>query len=188
MEEKVFGIGMFRTGTSTLGRALDILGYKTLHGPWWDSSRILIDNWYEYPEEWSQYKDEFIKEAQKWDAFEDYPWMFNYKMMDEAFTNAKFILTTRNPEEVAQSDLNAWKKEWQKQLLNGGEPVVIPPKQKFVDRYVKHRDVVRTYFKNKDNFLEVCWMEGDGWEKLCDFLNKEIPNISFPHKNKGNYS
>ncbi|MFW6281312.1 MAG: sulfotransferase family protein [bacterium] len=185
---KVFGIGMFRTGTSTLGKALDILGFKTLHGPWWDKSRIIIDNWYEYPEEWPKYKEEFIKEANEWDAFEDYPWMFNYEMMDEAFSDAKFILTTRDPEDVAKSDINARKQEWKKQLLYGNKVVKIPSKQKFINRYVNHRDKVREYFRYKNNFLEVCWMEGDGWEKLCNFLNMEIPNIPFPHKNKGKYT
>ena len=26
--------------------------------------------------------------------------------------------------------------------------------------------------------------EGDGWEKLCKFLNKPIPDMEFPHENK----
>jgi hypothetical protein len=26
--------------------------------------------------------------------------------------------------------------------------------------------------------------EGHGWKELCGFLNKEIPNIDFPHENK----
>ena len=25
---------------------------------------------------------------------------------------------------------------------------------------------------------------GDGWEKLCKFLDKEVPNADFPHNNK----
>jgi hypothetical protein len=25
-------------------------------------------------------------------------------------------------------------------------------------------------------------IEGDGWEKLCPFLNKEIPSVDFPNK------
>jgi hypothetical protein len=26
--------------------------------------------------------------------------------------------------------------------------------------------------------------DGDGWEKLCKFLNKPIPDMEFPHENK----
>jgi hypothetical protein len=26
--------------------------------------------------------------------------------------------------------------------------------------------------------------EGDGWEKLCQFLHKDVPNTDFPHENK----
>jgi hypothetical protein len=30
-------------------------------------------------------------------------------------------------------------------------------------------------------------IEGDGWEKLCNFLDKPIPQIPYPHKNIGKY-
>lgn len=29
---------------------------------------------------------------------------------------------------------------------------------------------------------------GDGWEKLCNFLDRPIPNRPFPHKNIGCYN
>jgi len=29
--------------------------------------------------------------------------------------------------------------------------------------------------------------KGDGWDKLCKFLEKPKPDVSFPHKNKGRY-
>ena len=27
--------------------------------------------------------------------------------------------------------------------------------------------------------------QGDGWDKLCPYLNKDIPDTAFPHSNKG---
>jgi len=29
--------------------------------------------------------------------------------------------------------------------------------------------------------LVVCWENGDGWDKLCSFLNKRKPDEPFPH-------
>jgi hypothetical protein len=35
-------------------------------------------------------------------------------------------------------------------------------------------------------FLDVCWEKGDGWEKLCRFLGRDIPEGPFPHANRTN--
>ncbi|NEO15303.1 MAG: hypothetical protein F6K59_23155 [Moorea sp. SIO3F7] len=32
---KIFCIGMFKTGTTTLGATFEDLGLKTFHGPYW---------------------------------------------------------------------------------------------------------------------------------------------------------
>ena len=58
-------------------------------------------------------------------------------------------------------------------------------KRKFSRAYVKHVRAVRKYFKNKpDKLLVVDITKGNGWEKICPFLGKEIPNDDFPHSNK----
>jgi hypothetical protein len=35
----------------------------------------------------------------------------------------------------------------------------------------------------RDRLLE--WTVKDGWEPLCEFLGKPVPNEPFPHKNTG---
>lgn len=30
------------------------------------------------------------------------------------------------------------------------------------------------------------WNIGDGWEPLCEFLDKPIPDVEFPHSNAAN--
>jgi hypothetical protein len=35
----------------------------------------------------------------------------------------------------------------------------------------------------KENLLE--FKPGDGWEPLCKFLGKEIPDVEYPHANVG---
>jgi hypothetical protein len=36
----------------------------------------------------------------------------------------------------------------------------------------------------KERLLE--WHIGDGWEPLCKFLGKPVPNVEFPHANAAN--
>ena len=43
---------------------------------------------------------------------------------------------------------------------------------------------IESYFRDKSNLLVMNIFEGDGWEKLCEFLDKPIPNIEFPHEHK----
>ena len=56
----------------------------------------------------------------------------------------------------------------------------------YVEVYRKHIADVKEYFKNRpDDLLVIDVTSGDGWEKLCNFLEKEIPRKAFPHVNKG---
>ena len=51
---KVFGIGMYKTGTTSLGAALEMLGYRATYQFW-----RLIDDWTAYfnldPNQWSRF-------------------------------------------------------------------------------------------------------------------------------------
>jgi hypothetical protein len=52
-------------------------------------------------------------------------------------------------------------------------------------RYLSHIQEIRDYFKDRpDDLLEICWENGDGWEKLANFLGKPVPQEPFPHRNK----
>lgn len=54
-------------------------------------------------------------------------------------------------------------------------------KKKFKEAYTKHLKKVLNYFKGRERDLlviDICG--GEGWEKLCPFFNKSIPNQVFP--------
>jgi len=106
---KIFGIGMFKTGTKTLGAALTKLGFRTLSGPWWPEEMI-NDPWYEQSERWTEYYDVIKSQVEKYDTFEDYPWMYLYEECDHWWPESKFILTIRDPDRVAVSDINMLKR------------------------------------------------------------------------------
>jgi len=43
------------------------------------------------------------------------------------------------------------------------------------------------HFNNTGKLLVINIFDGDGWDKICSFLNEPIPNVPFPHQNKGIY-
>ncbi|MEM6598284.1 MAG: sulfotransferase, partial [Cyanobacteria bacterium P01_C01_bin.69] len=56
---------------------------------------------------------------------------------------------------------------------------------KFIDAYHRYHADVRRYFKDRPNdLLEMNIVEGEGWEKLCPFLEMPVPEAAFPHRNK----
>ena len=174
--EKIFCIGMFKTGTSSMAIALEKLGYKTLRGPWWPKKIMIKDDFYERPNEWIPYHTTIKHKIGYYDAFVDYPWMFLYDKLDFWYPNSRFVLTVRDPESLARSDIDMLKRI-------GHSESKIYTKKKIINRYTEHRKKVLEYFKSKNNFIEFDIFKGEGWKKLCSFLNKETPNISFPHFN-----
>lgn len=85
---KIFGIGLGKTGTTTLGVCLNSLAYQ--HYGWYSLTnykllhKIKLDNF-----------DDVYRVVNQYDCFEDYPWPLIYKCLDQKYPNSKFILTTR---------------------------------------------------------------------------------------------
>ena len=43
-------------------------------------------------------------------------------------------------------------------------------------------------FKRKNNLIEIDIFKGEGWKKLCSFLNnKDMPDVDFPYFNKKSF-
>ena len=179
-KSKVFGIGMFKTGTSSLGVAFELLGYRHTPEEWYHGL-LFDDPWNSRPERWAPYIPIVIERAQKLDAFQDYPWMYVYREMDQAFPGSRFVYTARDPERLAQSNINHHRSRGRAEHL-------LPSREQVIDRYLKHQAAVLEYFAGRDNFIRLDWEAGDGWPELCGFLGEPIPDAPFPHANKGRYS
>lgn len=175
---KIFGIGLNKTGTTTLGSVLRDSGKK--HCSW--NHDIL--------EECRKGKFErFFETISKNDSFEDWPWPLYFRLIDIYFPNSKFILTTRISvdvwlESLKKHSLRTGPKH--SRLLAYGLEYPHLDEKYMKDFYTNHNKYVRDYFKGRDNdFLEICWERGDNLEKIYKFLNKPIPvNLSIPHLNK----
>lgn len=177
IDSKVFGIGLGKTGTTTLGICLEQLGYDH-QGCNEELTRCLrAGNW-----------TPIWQVADRHNALEDFPWPLAYKEMDARYPGSKFILTTRINSEVWFKSLvkhaDRTGPTEHKKLAYGYE-MPHPFKREHIAFYEQHNQEARQYFEGREtDFLEVCWERGDGWQKICDFLGHEVPNTEFPWSNK----
>jgi len=173
---KVFCIGFHKTGTTSLNHSLSRLGYS-LTGPNGVGDPSIATNVY----------DMCYELAEQYDAFADNPWPIVFKEMDQRYPGSKFILTLRSVDEWYESisrhfkDTTTPMRAW---IYGAGSPV--GNETIYKDRFNRHYDEVREYFTNREtDLLEFDLIGGDGWDKLCSFLGKDIVNKEFPHLNKG---
>lgn len=131
--------------------------------------------------------DRVLRLIKDYDAVEDTPWYMIYRELDKLIPNSKFILTVRDEEEWYQSvkrhigDLRSANHEW---IYGRGKGLPKEDKENTIAVYQKHNEEVKAYFKNRpDDLLVLDFTKGDQWEKLCAFLNREIPDAPFPHAN-----
>ena len=165
-DHKVFCVGFWKTGTTSIYQAFNILGYR---------AGRLINVGKEPKQGWIPY----IKKC-NYDAFTDDPMSFIFKELDKTFPGSKFILTERDKKSFAKSYIN---------YFEGTEFEKSPDEvDEILEKYEKHNQDVKDYFKDRpDDLLVIDVIGGEGWEKLCPFLDKPIPSQPFPHKNKGRY-
>ena len=130
------------------------------------------------------------------ESFDDWPWLLLYREMDQRFPGSKFILTIRDPDSWIRSYRNmlARQKKASEELNEirrtlYGLPFPNVTDDQLLERYRSHNQQVMEYFKDRpESLLIVDWAAGDGWAKLCQFLDKKIPAKPFPHANRGDYS
>jgi hypothetical protein len=163
---KVFCIGFNKTGTTTLGKSLEMLGYK--------NSSFNLDVWKDYK---AGKIDKVLKYTSKFDSFDDLPWLKEefLPILDKTFPNSKFIYLDRDEE--------SWKKsfsEWSE--LKTGKKTDVENAYK---NFKKHNLFVLNYFNNRPNDLLLLTINDKlGLKKLANFLGKNTPQNHFPHFNK----
>ena len=176
-QQKIFGIGLSRTGTTSLHIALLLLGKAAIHYPY-----AIARDWLE-----GNYSQSLIKD---YDAFTDIPTAIYYRELDESFPNSRFILTIRDEE--------SWIKSARHFFNN-----TIPPSQDTILRdmirlatygairfeekrfrriYREHNDSVQSYFEGRQESLLILDLtKGQGWKELCEFLDIiDVPSYEFP--------
>jgi hypothetical protein len=154
-----------------LHHALKILGYRSVHYPCY--------TWI----------------AERYEAACDLPIPLLYKELDRKHPRSKFVLTVREPEDWARSIIDhrrrhplgaGWLapgpvREAIRVLLGGPEA----EPERLCRAYRAHVAAVRAYFGDNDRLLTLDICAGDGWSKLCPFLDTTIPRVPFPRTNAG---
>lgn len=177
---KIVGVGLNKTGTKTLRACLLHWGFRHV-----TCSKGAFDLWRD-----GRY-DDLLAWVSAHDSFEDWPWPLIFRQIDKKFPNTKFILTRRKNAETWFNSLcshavRTGPTEFRKTIYGYEMPHV--HKAEHLQFYEKHNESVRNYFRDRPaDFLEVCWEEGDKWERLSEFLGLDCPKIPFPHENKRPY-
>lgn len=166
---KVFGIGLSKTGTWSLNKALNILGVRSIHCP---------------P------VNELYQVLETYRAATDTPVAAAFRELDRQFPGSKFILTIREKDDwlksaAAQFNKNGKLCNWQRVVrrkLYGSE---IWEPDLWARSMEIHTQTVCEHFRNrKDDLLEMNIAKGDGWQLLCGFLKLPEPPMDFPWANK----
>ena len=175
--QRIFGISFPRTGTSSLAYAIRKLGWNTRH--------YLSERDYQY--------------IQSYEFANDFPITFRYKELDDRFPDSKFIYSDRPVED--------WLKSYETHLQRTGDVTMGNwqeynrhmfgstkfDKEHFREVFLKHREEVFEYFKDRPDDLLVLNMPYDvkEWTEICIFLGAEptkwVRIKAFPNK-CGSYS
>lgn len=164
----VWGVGLPRTGTTSICEAFKLLGYKRVgHNPAQGQLGEL-------------------------DAGADNGVIVFYKFLDYKFPGSKFVLTLRPLEEWLSSMEHILGRH---PVISRDDDVAIMRRMHIFETvsfdratltnaYERHHDDVRRYFANRSgDLLELNLVGGEGWEKLCPFLGLPIPSAPFPNLN-----
>lgn len=176
---KILGIGLGRTGTMSLARALEILGYRAKHCPrfYLDAGGHLVIS---------------REDIAAFEALTDEPTILVYKEVDRDHPGSKFILTVREMEswlrsvENNSSALREWRQQFPAipvlhQALYGS---AVFDRATYAAAHRQHIAAVQAYFGDRPHDLlvmDIC--AGEGWETLCPFLGKPVPDTPFPKTN-----
>lgn len=186
---KIFGIGLSRTGTTSLNSAFEILGYRAMHWRIPAEGRLIA------------FEDAYI-----YDALTDINATWMFESLYYVFPNARFVYTTRPLNSWKRSIVSHFEMKTPKQLLKrlenqevalpGGMPLhekrtvlfqamyhaLYTSYRSWEEAYLAHDRRVRRFFADKPGkMLELDIFDGlSGWEQLCPFLGKPVPNVPYP--------
>lgn len=167
-KSKIFGIGLSKTGTTSLTTALNILGLNIVHFP-------SVTDFFE-----------IIKTT---DGATDTPAAMYYRTLYEIYPDAKFILTIREE--------NSWVKSARAEFENRPartEEIQLLRRtlyssdtwdeEKYLSSYKNYNEEVLQFFADKkEKLLVLDIFFEDSWNKICEFLNLTPPGLNFPHMN-----
>lgn len=160
---KVFCIGFNKTGTTTVGKAFEMLGFS--HSSF--NKRV-----------WRKLYlkgkiDAVLNYTARFESFDDLPWLKEdmIPVLDHTFKGSRFIYLERDEE------------GWKKSFSQWTYPVTgkFPDCEKGWEDYLKHRAFVMSYFADRQEDLLVLRIsDPEGFSKLGEFLDIKTEQKAFP--------
>lgn len=165
-KSKIFGIGLAKTGTTSLNDALAVLGISSLGCP--DS----------------------ISAVRRFDAATDGIVAGRFEELDRAFPGSKFIYTVRDRESWVRSYARHHRRkepslEGHEELTRSLYGTTGTEEDVLLDAYDRHERHVLEYFRDRPDdllIMDICAGSVD-WKPLCEFLGKSVPDEPFPSSN-----
>jgi len=187
MSLSVIGAGFGRTGTASMKNALEILDLGPCHHMIEVKTEEQKNYWLAAAEgqemDWNRVFDGF-------NSCVDWPAAFFWRELSEYYPDAKVLLTIRDPE--------SWYKSMENTIFHAlkGKPgahdvaVKLVGERLFTRRFDDKDFIIGLYEQNirdvqsafsSDRLLT--YELGSGWESLCHFLDKPVPDVAFPKNN-----
>jgi len=186
--QKIFCIGLSRTGTSSLHRAFEVLEVPSAP----TSVALMTLVRHDAPAGSSADETDHAHLASA-TAFTDNPVPFLYRRLDLMRPGSKFILTTRPKDEWLES------MRW---LFGPGIARLDRPTRRLGNdvheqlygirrfdaavlgrAYDDHHAGVSEYFADRSNDLLTVETATLDWQPLCGFIDRPVPGEQFPHAN-----
>ena len=196
MTLKIVGAGFGRTGTLSMKFALEELGFSACY------HMIEVRKNPSHPKLWSEAKN---KGNTDWSAlFEgyqasvDWPSCNFWREQAKAFPDSKILLTLRDPSAWYESIMNTiypsskkfTESKEKKEREFGQWAMEMIWEWVFQDKMDDRSYVIGKFEKHNEQVIKevpaerlLVFETGEGWEKLCDFLEVPVPTKVFPKVN-----
>jgi hypothetical protein len=180
----IFGVGVNKSGTTSIAKAVEILGYPALHyrAPGLEPRHVNPAICRAVEE--GKHPFTYVPKLGEYRAlFDLHSVEKHFAALDAAFPASRYILHTR--------DLDSWLDSREQHVrINVARGSKYIGAWRTIDRdgwadhwHTQHRSV-REYFRDRPNdLLEFDLTAGDGWEVLAPFLAMPVPDVPFPWKN-----
>lgn len=188
MALSVIGAGFGRTGTESMKLALEMLGL----GPCHHMKEVIAD-----PEQVRIWRTIGRGGAPNWEeAFAgygcavDWPSAYFWRELSAYYPDAKVLLTLRSPDSWYAS----MEKTIFKSLAESSDRESVGVKliaERVFDGRLDEREHAISIYENNTAEVQAAFGEnrlltyniGDGWEPLCRFLDKPVPDAPYPRTN-----
>ena len=195
---KIICVGIGKTGTKSISKALRHLGYTVFD--WEEQTFDFQDHWVDVFQNGAQLDVKRV--YQHADAVVDAPGNFFWEEILEAYPDSKVILSKREEDSWLKSLVNQL--QVFEAVISRRFLAVLSPtsrKQIFIlhshltailgSADPKSASVLRTRYRMQNHRVKslvppeklLVYNVKQGWKPLCDFLGCEVPTVAFPHEN-----